>query len=138
MLDPKPPKAGFCPNSGELPNADDELPNVGVDEVPSAGVVLPKAGEDAPKVWVEPKGEEDCVAPKTPVELPAKRELPVLEPKGVVPPKGLGANGLLPVCPKADCEPNGLVGNCPKGLVDPNIVPLESNPTVIGSNAKIH
>nr|GLL29095.1 hypothetical protein Ccrd_025604 [Ipomoea trifida] len=49
----------------------------GVDEAPNVGVVLPKAGEDAPKTGVEPKGEEDWVAPKTPVDVPPKIEVPV-------------------------------------------------------------
>ena len=45
-------------------------------------------------------------------------ELPV-EPKGVVVPKGLGANGLLLallVCPKTDDDPNGLLDDCPKAV----------------------
>ncbi|GMQ02284.1 hypothetical protein CsSME_00048586 [Camellia sinensis var. sinensis] len=88
----------------------------------------PKAGADeAPKAGVEVKGDDDWVAPKTLVEVPPKMEPPVCEPKGVVLPKGLGANGLLLAllaCPKTDWDPNGLLDDCPKGLLDPNIVTL--------------
>jgi len=129
VLEPKPPKAGFCPKTEELPNEDDELPNAGVEEAPKAGAELPKAGEgETPKAGVEVKGAEDWVAPNTPVEVPPKMEPPVCEPKGVVLPKGLGANGLLLallVCPKTDWDPKGLFDDCPKGLVEPNIVPLQ-------------
>lgn len=112
VVDPKPPKAGFCPNTEE--------PKAGVDEPPKAGIELPKAGdEDAPNAGVEDSGVEDW-APNTPVEVPPKMELPVWDPKGVVLPKGLGANGLLLVllvCPKTDWDPNGLLDDCPKGLL---------------------
>ena len=54
---------------------------------------------------MEGNGEEDWVAPNTPVEVPPNMEPPVCAPKGVVLPKGLGAKGLvvaLLVCPKTD------------------------------------
>ena len=66
---------------------------------------------------MEEKGEDWVAAPKTPVEVPPKIELPVWAPKGVVLPKGLGAKGLLAAllfCPKTDGEPNGLLDDCPK------------------------
>lgn len=104
-----------CGNQYSLPNADDELPKVGVEEAPNAGVVLPNAGEDdAPKNGVDPRGEEDWGVPNTPVEVLPKKEPPDCEPKGFVLPKDLGAKGLLLVCPKPDCDPNGLVDDCPK------------------------
>lgn len=86
--------------------------------------MLPNAGEedDAPKTGVDPRGEEDGGVPNTPVEVLPKKEPPDCEPKGFVLPKGLGANGLLLVCPKPDCDPNGLVDDCPKAFVDPNMV----------------
>lgn len=119
VLDPKPPKADFCPKTEELPNdGDDEAPKAGVDEAPKADMEPPKAGADeAPKAGVEVKVDDDWV-PKTPVEVPPKMEPPVCEPKGVVLPKGLGANGLLLAllaCPKTDWDPNGLLDDCPKG-----------------------
>lgn len=105
-MDPKPPKPGFCPNTEDPPNDDDELPKAGVEEAPKAGTELPKAGdEEAPNVAVEGNGEEDWVAPNTPVEVPPNMEPPVCAPKGVVLPKGLGAKGLvvaLLVCPNTD------------------------------------
>lgn len=116
-MDPNP--NGFWPNIEEPPKA-------GVEEAPKAGIELPKgAGDDeAPKVVVDEKGEDDWAVPNTPVEVPPNMELPV-EPNGVVVvPKGLGANGLLLalfVCPKTDDDPNGLLDDCPKGLVEPNI-----------------
>lgn len=114
--DPKPPKAGFCPNKDDPPNAE-------VDEAPKAGTELPKAGVDeAPNEGVEGKGEEGC--PKTPVDVPPNIEPPDCEPKGFGLPKGLGANGLvleLLVCPNSDWEPKGLLEDCPNGLVEPNM-----------------
>jgi len=102
------------------PNDDDELPNAGVD-APKAGTVLPKAGDDeAPKVVVEEKGEEDGAAPNTPVEVPPNKEPPVCEPKGVELPKSFGAKGLflaLLVCLKTDGDPNGLLDDCPKAAI---------------------
>lgn len=99
------------------PNAEDEFPKAEPVEAPNVGVELPKAGDDeAPKTEVEPKGEEDC-APNTPVDMPPKMEPPVCAPKGLVLPKGLGANGLLLtllVCPKTGWDPNGLLEDCPK------------------------
>lgn len=99
------------------PKGEDELPKAGVDDAPKAGVELPNAGEDdAPKLVVEENGDD--VAPKTPVELPPKIELPVCAPN-VGLPKGLGAKGLLfvlLVCPNADGVPNGLLLDCPKAV----------------------
>lgn len=124
-MDPKPPKAGFCPKTDDPPKEDEEAPKAGVEEAPKGE--LPKAGDDvAPKVGVELKGEEDAAAPNTPVEVPPNMELAVCgAPKGVVvPPKGLGAKGLvlaLLVWPKTDWDPNGLLDDCPKGL-EPNIL----------------
>lgn len=57
--------------------------------------MLPNAGEDEAPKGVEEKGEEVWGVPNMPVEVPPKMEPPVCEPKGVVLPKGLGANGLL-------------------------------------------
>lgn len=90
-----------------LPNAGDELPKVVV-EAPNAGE------DDAPKTDVDPRGEEDWGVPNTPVEVLPKKEAPDWEPNGFVLPKGFGANGLLLVCPKPDCDPNGLEDDCPK------------------------
>lgn len=108
-----------------LPNDEDELPKAGVDEAPKVGIELPKAGDDeAPNTGVEAKGEEDWFAPNTPVEVPPKMEVPVCEPKGLVLPKGFGANGLLVallLCPKTDWDPNGLLEDCPKA-VEKNVI----------------
>ena len=98
------------------------FPNAEPVEAPKVGVALPKAGDDdAPKTEVDPKGEEDW-APKTPVDMPPKIEPPVCEPKGLVlPPKGLGAKGLLVallVCPKTGWDPNGLLDDCPKAATE--------------------
>lgn len=86
--------------------------------------MLPKAGDDeAPKVVVEEKGEEDWAAPNTPVEVPPNKEPPVCEPKGVGLPKGFGAKGLLFAllfCPKTDGDPNGLLDDCPKAVTKTN------------------
>ena len=61
-MDPKP---GLCPNIEDLPNDDDALPKVGVEEAPKAGIELPKDGdEEEPNVVVEGNGGEDQVAPK--------------------------------------------------------------------------
>lgn len=68
---------------------------------------------------MEGNGEEDWVAPNTPVEVPPNMEPPVCAPKGVVLPKGLGAKGLvvaLLVCPKTDWDPNGLLDDCPNAV----------------------
>lgn len=103
-MDPN-PKAGFWPKIEDPPNEDDELPKDGVEDAPKAGIELPNAGDDeAPKVVADENGEDDWGAPNTPVEVPPNMELPV-EPKGVVVPNGLGANGLLLAllfCPKTD------------------------------------
>lgn len=49
--EPKPPNAGFCPNTDEPPN--------GADELPKAVVEAPKAGEDeAPNAGVADSGDE--------------------------------------------------------------------------------
>lgn len=89
-----------------------------MEDAPKAGIELPKAGDDdAPKVVVYEKGEDDWAVPNTPVELPPNTEL--VKPKGVVVPNGLGAKGLLLallVCPKTDWVPNGLLDDCPKAV----------------------
>ena len=46
------------------------------------------------KLWLMKMGKMIGVGPNTPVDVPPNTELPV-EPKGVVVPNGLGANGLL-------------------------------------------
>ena len=61
-MDPKP---GLCPNIEDLPNDDDALPKVGVEEDPKAGIELPKKGdEEAANVAMQGNGREDRVAPK--------------------------------------------------------------------------
>lgn len=98
--------------------ADEPLPKAGVDDEPNAEP--PKLGMDgAPKAGVETKGDEDCAAPKTPVDVAPKIELPVWAPKGLLLPNGLGAKGLLLelfVWPNPEVLPNGLLEDWPKAV----------------------
>lgn len=70
------------------PKEEDETPNDGIDEAPTAGIELPKAGDEdeAPETGVE------AGAPNTPVDVPPKIELLAREPNGDVQPDVIASN----------------------------------------------